>query len=512
MMNPPLRSRSRDVARGAAPHAHRIPPRSLDSSAYDTAWVAGLSAPGEPSRPRFPAALDWIAAHQHDDGSWGGALPYRHDRILSTLSAIAPLVRFRGGERERRAVERAQSYIWRHAHELRHEACELVGFELLLPTLARRIAASGVTLPPYLDVYAEERAKKLRMIPADLLYSPRVTWVHSLEFLGEDGDRRKLLSAQGENGSIGSSPAATAYLLEGVEDLPAIRYLEACLSEDGGAAVPVLHPCETFDLMWTAYHRFLGGAPAAEVLPERAFAEIRALIGRGEGVSLSPSFPIPDADDTAVAIVLLAALGETPSIAALRPFERDGCYASFPYERHPSIGVNAHVLDALLAVPRTAEIEATIARVVGFLAEGRSNHTYWFDKWHISPYYATAHAAVVLEQVSGSSAGRATELAATALEWIRETQREDGSWGFYDAATSEETAYALLALGRSRARRRDDDDRLRRGVAYLRAKGGATPASPWPPLWIDKCLYTPPSVVAAAVEAGLRAASASLLA
>src|SRR5262249_46461480 len=155
-----------------------------------------------------------------------------------------------------------------------------------------------------------ERARKLALIPEGLLYSPQITIAHSLEFLGASVDVARLLSAVNGIGSIGNSPAATAYLLSRTDCPPALGYLQRCLATDAGQAVTVLHPCEMFDRLWGAYHLFLGGVPAAQVLPESVFAQLRDYLAQGRGIALSESFPIPDADDTAVAIVLLSALGE----------------------------------------------------------------------------------------------------------------------------------------------------------------------------------------------------------
>jgi halimadienyl-diphosphate synthase len=480
--------------------------RSIVSTSYDTAWVASLPDPADPNRPRFPAALQWVVDHQLPDGSWGGAIRYQHDRIISTLAALLPLMRFSQSDHAQRALRRAQSYIWQHAHTLPHEASELVGFELLLPALVRQANQAGIELPSYLDVYAEQRARKLALVPADLLYSPRVTLVHSLEFLGEDVDPIRLLAAQGANGSVGNSPAATAFLLHYIEDPAALGYLRGCLADDNGAAVPVLHPCETFDLLWSAYHRFLGGMRGRLLLPDDACAALRSALDSGAGISLSPSFRIPDADDTAVALLLLAASGQLVCSTALDSFEREGYYVSFPYERHPSVGVNIHVLDALKWMPPGLARDAKIAKLLAFLADTRVNRTYWTDKWHISPYYATAHAIVALANLPAPHATAAAELANTALDWIRYTQNADGSWGFYDSPTSEETAYALLALSRWRYfRRAGDQSMIQRGASYLMERRGNV----HPPLWIDKCLYTPTAIVTAAVEAAVRSARAS---
>jgi hypothetical protein len=87
-------------------------------------------------------------------------------------------------------------------------------------------------------------------------------------------------------------------------------------------------------------------------------------------------------------------------------------------------------------------------------------------------------------------------------EWLRHSQNADGSWGFYGEATLEETAYGLLALVASA----DDRDmrHCQTAASYLR-QARADGASSHPPLWIDKCLYIPPLVVEAAIDAALSA-------
>jgi halimadienyl-diphosphate synthase len=468
--------------------------------AYDTAWLAGLPAHTDRRTSRFPTTLRWLADNQLPDGSWGSSVRYEHDRILCTLAALAPLAEFGRRVEDRRAVDAGTRYLWQHGHLLGHEPVELVGFELLLPALVERARRAGVAVPPHLDIYKAQRAKKLDLIPASALYSPRATVVHSLEFLGHQADPARLRAAQGENGALGNSPAATAFFLEHTrqEDRGALSYLESCLDHSGGATAPVLHPCETFELLWAAYHLFLGGAPSQRLLRPTERRRLLADLAHA-GVSLSPSFPIPDADDTAVALLLLHDLGERVDPRVLKAFEApDGSFVSFPYERHSSVGVNAHVLHALARVPGYPNSEAAIERILSYLADEHSG-LYWIDKWHISPLYATAHVLCVLEDLPFERRRPVAHLIDRSREWLRQSQNPDGSWGFYGQATAEETAYGLLALASNAAER--DHAHCFAAANYL-AQATAESIS-HPPLWIDKCLYIPPLVVNAAIEAAL---------
>jgi len=471
---------------------------------YDTAWLAGLPTDSDRRSSRYPTTLRWLADNQLADGSWGSSVRYEHDRILCTLASLAPLAEFGRRAEDRRAVEAGTRYLWQHGHLLGHEPVELVGFELLLPALVERARKAGVPVPPHLDIYAAERARKLDLIPASALYSPRATVVHSLEFLGDRADLARLHGAQGDNGAIGNSPAATAFYLgqTDLHDARAISYLESCLDHSGGATAPVLHPCETFELLWAAYHLFLGGASSQRLLRPRERQRLLADLARA-GVSLSPTFPIPDADDTAVALLLLHDLGERVDPRVLNAFEAaDGSFVSFPYERHSSVGVNAHVLHALARVPGYPQADVAIDRILTYLAD---QHTgmYWIDKWHISPLYATAHVLRALDDLSPTHFGRLGHLVDRSRLWLRQSQNGDGSWGFYGQPTAEETAYGLLALLTTRDLDERDADRCQAAANFLGA--AVRNHVPNPPLWIDKCLYIPPLVVNAAIEAALTA-------
>lgn len=478
----------------------------IAGTAYDTAWIATVPAEGDQRTPRFPSALQWLLDHQLPDGSWGGEVRYEHDRILCTLAALAPLAHFGRRVEDRAAVEAGTRYLWQHGHLLATEPVELVGFELLLPTLVSRAVAAGIAVPPHLDVYAAQRAEKLRLIPSAALYSTQTTAAHSLEFLGDEADRNRLKAAQGANGAVGNSPAATAFYLTKTSsnDPLALRYLQDVLDRNGGAVAPVLYPCETFELLWAAYHLYVAGVSPERLLTDAERLLLRKGLQRG-GVSLSPTFPVADADDTAVALLLLHDLGEQVDPSVLSAFASPrGYFASFPHERHSSVGVNLHVLHAIARVPGYPEVDETIDRLLDYLEAEQVRGLYWLDKWHISPYYATAHALFILPALAtGRRRARVHAMVERAREWIRQTQNPDGSWGFYGQPTAEESAYCVLAL--SRAPSNDpittvaDGMRAAAGLAFLRDQAAAE--AEYPPLWIDKCLYTPTLVVRAVIEA-----------
>jgi halimadienyl-diphosphate synthase len=474
--------------------------RAIASTVYDTAWVATLVDPRNPAQPRYPEALKWVLAQQHADGSWGSPVNYLHDRIICTLAALMALTRHPHVSGAQQAIARGQSYLWNHAHVLHDGDEQPVAFELLLPTMIVLVARAGIPLPDYLNRFAAEREHKLRLIPADRYYDPRTTLAHSLEFLGDAVDPTRLAAAQGSNGALGNSPAATAFLLQHGENEDAIAYLENCLAADGGAAVSVLEPCSMFITLWSAYHDALFTDPRQPILHATDSAILAHLLQTGQAISLDATFPIPDADNTAVAIWLLRREGWTVDDVTLEPFAREQLYVSFPYERHPSTGVNMHVMQALAALPSTPQRRARIRSQIEYLAHSRTYGTYWTDKWHISPLYATCHAVIALSELPAAFHSLRAPLLARAADWIRHTQRSDGLWGLCGMPTAEETAYAVIALAALPERREEDVVRIARAADVLRHVDTAHPA-----LWIDKCLYYPPAIVESVLRAAQRA-------
>ena len=123
---------------------------------------------------------------------------------------------------------------------------------------------------------------------------------------------------------------------------------------------------------------------------------------------------------------------------------------------------------------------------------------YWTDKWHASPYYATSHALVALLKENKKYLMHACS---DTIDWLIHNQRENGSWGFFDRGTSEETAYVLTALLHFNQQRSINSDILHKAADYLASKLH----SDWspPPLWIIKSLFLPYDIVKATILSAL---------
>jgi halimadienyl-diphosphate synthase len=214
---------------------------------------------------------------------------------------------------------------------------------------------------------------------------------------------------------------------------------------------------------------------------------LKTLWDRGKGIGFSSNYSVTDADVSSMVFSVLRLAGLNPDPAPLYQFEGETHFICYPYERNPSTSANIHILDAIKQVQ-----PFVVDKMVKWLRKSQVDGRYWADKWHASPYYPTAHAVIALIGVDH-------DLAKSAVQWILDTQRQDGCWGYYNRPTAEETAYCLQALSMYN-RRVELVDRqvLARGRQGLLACKGEFPA-----LWIGKCLYTPVRVVESAICSAL---------
>lgn len=457
---------------------------SMSPCAYDTAWVARLRQPDNPDEPLFPASFDWLLRNQHADGSWGAEIPFAHDRVICTMSALVALAAA-GPHRHdeaQLAVRRGVLYLNRERPNLRDDPAETVGFELILPELVRQAQALGLRLP-YKDWEFIEaiKADKLRRIPPIAIYGGPTTLTHSLEYLGDRLAPMLVQRCQSPNGSYGASPSATAYVEMQRYDADAATFLQDLAASHADGGIPFFWPFTMYDFAWVL----------RELLPVRSHLEdypdavkLLASFWTPQGMHDAQAGTIPDLDTTAMAAIVLFQQHEMEvDFAGFDLFEADDHFYCYAFERNPSVTANAHLLEALRLQPDTPERRRMLLKAVSYLKGAREGKPYWQDKWHASPFYATAQAVRAL-------AGIAPEAVRSATGWVLSQQHEDGTWGVTDR-TPEETALALDTLIVSSladpAFREASLGALELGIAYLTDHLHDPPT----PLWVGKGLYAP---------------------
>jgi halimadienyl-diphosphate synthase len=470
-----------------------IGPGYAAQSPYDTAWIARLSGLGEPSGGE---ALEWLREHQLPDGGWGAAQPrYHHDRLICTLAAMTALGKY-GQEQDRTRWQRAQLALEIDTKGLLADPSgATAGFEMIIPTLMAEAQELGIVQPTSNGVLADlsrYRTAKLARLAGSMV-NRFLSTAFSAEMAGPDGVHLlDVENLQEENGSIAYCPSATSYFALHVrrEDPKALQYLRSAIKQ-GGA--PPMTPFDLYEPAWTLWNLSLTGPLDDEIMalcrPHLDFLEKGWRPGHGIGFARGHSSM--DGDDTAVAFEVLNHFGRPVDLETVLSYEGEDCFRCYSFEVNPSISTNVHMLGALRQAGLGIE-HPSVQKIIGFLRRAQTIRLFWFDKWHTSPYYTTAHAIIHLR-------GLADKLLEDAVYWILQTQNADGSWGYY-MPTAEETAYCLQALVIwKRHGQPVPMEAVKRGAAWLEQH--ADP--PYPPLWIAKCLYLPVLLVRSAILSAL---------
>ncbi|MFI5925440.1 prenyltransferase [Micromonospora sp. NPDC051543] len=307
--------------------------------------------------------------------------------------------------------------------------------------------------------------------------------------------------------AVGASPAATAAWLSvaGPDAGPAAYTFLRTLIRDSDGPVPCPTPITVFERAWV-----LSGLRRAGVALDPPTGVLRTLAAAtaAEGVATGEGLPT-DADTTSVTLDALARLGHPADPAGLWAYETADGFGTWPgNEDGFSVTTNAHVLDAfgqyVTGHPGAdARYHRTVDRLSAVLPAHQLADGRWQDRWHASPYYATACCVLALAEFGrGPVAAEALDRAGS---WVLDSQRADGSWGRWDG-TAEETAYALQVLVAVPTGAPRVDHAVARGHAYLHQRSDRSD----PPLWYGKELYCPTAIVRAAVLAACRLASAHL--
>jgi halimadienyl-diphosphate synthase len=460
------------------------------STAYDTAWTAQL-AKDFPQRS-FDVNLTWLREHQHADGSWGGAIFHYHDRTISTLSAIIALTKH-GSPKDRSRIAAGIGFLWNSLGKLRHDADDTNGFPLLVASLITEGLSLRLDIPRYISGDPEVVKKKLSMLPPDPLELRYTTLAYSLEAIIDNLPKDQHFDLTLPGFSVGTSPSATAACLLNPNTFvqQSLDYLERIVEQQRDGGTPTVDPIDTFQAAWSLNNLRVSDAISPNDPQVKRLLDFLYEVWDPEyGLTYSSDYGVTDLDDTAEAFIVLRWGGYDVSASVFAPYEEEDGFRCFKGEANRSLSANIRLLGALRWHDDHPEFERWSFKIASMLQHHDRNGYYWFDKWHISPYYPTTYAIPSLHQLGDRMLPRR-------IHWILKTQNEDGGWGYYGPSTPEETAYCLQALVYAHVHIEPVDSAALQAAAHFLENSSADdePLS----LWIGKGLYTPYKVVQSAI-------------
>jgi hypothetical protein len=476
-------------------------PGRMSNTAYDTAWLALL---GDIDPQISNRAIDWLCRNQLTDGSWGATeFLYYHDRVICTLAAIIAINKYGKRYQDRSQMQKGIAALERLTSGatkglMADPGGATVGFEMIMPTLLSEAQSLGIVKNQdnrILGRLSKKRAVKTALLKGKMI-SRQVTMAHSAEMAGPDAMHiLDIDNLQDSNGSVASNPAATAYFAIHARrgDEKALNYLRNVIVDNGA---PYLYPFDIYERAWVLWNLALA-APFDDTVLQALKPHLDYLAAAwkpGEGVSFSVDFAPKDGDDTCISYELLSRFGYDADLTGVLSYEEADHFRCFMFESDPSISVNFHMMGAL----RQAGLEVghpSVQKIIRYLQKTQIDGTYWYDKWHASPYYATTHAVI-------ACSGYADDLARNAVEWILKTQLRNGAWGFFpNMPTAEETAFCLQALSLwQRSGHIIPGKVLEQGKIWLLDNMDGK----YPPLWPGKCLYTPDLIVRSAILSAIK--------
>ncbi len=462
----------------------------VDGVAYDTAWVSRLI----PRYSQFSPALDWLRENQHPDGSWGASFVHYHDRYLSTLSAIVALCEVGETAQDQRRIQMGERILWHLVGHLHKDGDDTVGFPLLAMSLTNEANRMGLNVPQPASRFTRAYFKKVDA----LINAKNRDWHSSTITYSLEGLRDAITLSDDvfeHNHSISVSPAATAAYLMKYHEPNALTYLEGVMAQQNDGSIAQLSPIDTFETIWAlSYLQSVGAVtpdiPEVQALLERLWGHWSPV----HGTSMSIYYQMPEIDDTLGSFSLLNWGGYPVNLDVFNYYEAEEHFWCFVGETHPSISANIRLLSVLKHHQNEPRVKKWVDKIVRYLNVNDENGSLWTDKWHASPYYVTSLSINIL-------AGLDDDLAVNRLNWILNTQNEDGGWGYSETSTPEETSHCLreLILWHENVAPINTDI-IKRAADYIYAH---TDLDHLPPLWIGKTLYTPPNIVKASILSAL---------
>ena len=494
----------------------------LSSSALSTA-VAVIALHRMGQLELIGPGLRWLAVNVNKDGGWGDTTRSRSN--LSTTALVWAAFGATGLEPQfKSVVAGAEAWIIARSGSLEQLPETIVGlygkdrtFSIpILMTLAvsGRLSGDGwrsvIPLPFELAALPQSWFGVLQLpvvsyaLPALIAIgqcihhhapsrNPFARWLRNLL---KERTLDRLIELQPPNGGFLEATPLTAFVTLGLAsmgrvDHPVARrgaaFLTASVRADGS------WPIDTNLSTWATTLSIKALAAQPEILGKSERQRVRGWLlaqqyrvrhpytGAAPGAWAWTDLPggVPDADDTAGALVALARLGEADAELVnavekgvewlLDLQNRDGGMPTFcrgwgtlPFDQSaPDLTV--HAMEAWagwrekLSTPVARRVDKAMKRALNFLAANQREDGSWVPLWfgnektttQENPVYGTARVLMGLDHVRMAGIPVAEEMRSKAVRFLKGKQNQSGGWGG-DAESGEsieETALACEALG-----------------------------------------------------------------
>jgi squalene-hopene/tetraprenyl-beta-curcumene cyclase len=508
----------------------------LSSSALATATaVSALSSAGQAAdRPLVRGGVAWLGRTQNGDGGWGDTADSPSNLATTLLAAAAltlagPVLAGEEAPGREQALARAEAYLSARAGNTaaaRVEAiCAAYGADrtfavpiLLNCALAGLVPWAAVPgLPFELAVLPASWYRRLRLhvvsyaLPALIAVGLLVHEKHPtrnpllrlVRRLAAQPALRRLARLQPENGGFLEATPLTSFVAMSLAPLVGptqpvvarcLAFIRASVREEG--AWPIDSNLSVWDTTgaWQALEVAGGISPeeaqrTREWVQRRQYRTVHPYTQAAPGGWSWTHLPggVPDADDTAGALLILAPAGPSEGVQAgvdwlLNLQNADGGWPSFcrgwgklPFDQScPDL--TAHALRALrAAAPLESAAQRHVSRAVergfAYLRRTQRPDGAWIPLWfgnqaaprHENPVLGAARVLLAYAETDPEA-----EPATRGVRFLLRARYDDGGWGGAEGVPSsvEETALAVAALSYWREDRAVAEA-VERGARYL---------------------------------------------
>lgn len=474
---------------------HMHPSGSQYFSIYDTAFLSLVQ--DSRNRPIFSNSLKILFSSLNKDGSWGNRQIFS-DNLLCTFASVHALQQSHLSETPvvQKILTHAENFIYDNYNRIAMESFFTAGFEFIVPNL---ISKTGLDLldHPITKKLMSYQKKKLSKIPLEYIQQQKTPMLFALESLDTYDIQQNLDHFVEANGSIATSPSTTAWYLAYNPDSDKIpemvRYLTDQYNPHNGS-VPSFADYSLMNIPFVLYPLLKANIPFPTVTTLLEYVKEN---WTKTGIGHSTYFPMTDADDTALGLLLLRKFnvidGDSNLYNSLLAYKRDGYYVTYPWEIGASNMVNLHVLDMLLESKASLKTDDFgLDELLSFISNQITpENGIGGDKYHYSPYCQNCHGVLTLST-------EYPDLSRQLIDWFIRNQDSNGLWGV-NGPTVEETAYAVMSLCYYHIHAvRIDLSILNKAIDYLLSE-----QEPYQNLWLSKVAYTPIETVQAHILAAL---------